>query len=391
MRSVCPDHSGPPPQAPRFSTNRARIHRRTIGYLSILGVLFATVYVAAGFTLLVDPLGLYPWGVRSLRIESQYGSSGNEHLLRAIAAAGFDTLVLGGSTARGFTPALVAEAFPESARAFTFTYSSPRPTDQRVVFAEIARMTSLERLILAFDWIYMLPREVRKDAFPYHLFNDSWHDDHRAVRADALNAAGDALLGRVIDVPGWGYDSWQQRADWLYARHNDPASLAVYRDIVTRGRPQVLKESGGGCADLTALPDYVAFARDMAGKGVRVDILVPPYSLYSYFEWNVVEHRRPFGRSFLERQLRSRRCLVEALSRAPNIRIHAFDNEDWLTGDLANYYDSAHLYHDANYRYVLKAIREGSHLLDAAGFDEYAARLRQRVGAYQVRNSALVE
>lgn len=377
--------------AARYSPNRARIHRRTAQYLTIVGILFATIWVVGLFTLLVDPLGLYPWGVRSPKIARQYGSSGNEHLLRAIAATDFDTLVLGGSTSRGFRPDLVAEAFPDAKRVYTFTYSGPRPTDQRVVFAEIGRMKSLKRLILAFDWIYMLPREVKKEAFPYYLFNDTWRDDHRMIRPDTFQAASDALFGRVIDVPGWGYDWWQRRADRLYAEHGSPESLAAFRDIVARGRPHVFEATNQSCADLTALPDFLAFARGMAGKGTRVEILVPPYSLFAYYEWNVVDYRQRFGQAFLDRQLRSRRCLVEALSREPNIRIHAFDNEDWLTGNLANYYDSAHLYDDANYLYILKAIRDGSHTLDAAGFDDYASRLRRRVAGYDIGDSRRTE
>ena len=86
-----------------------------------------------------------------------------------------------------------------------------------------------------------------------------------------------------------------------------------------------------------------------------------------------------------------RRCAVDALEGYKNTNVHAFDNEDWLTGDLGHYFDSSHIFAESIYKFMLAAIRDKTNTLDKAGFAAYETRLRKRVANYEHYNSRLSE
>ncbi|HEX4532742.1 MAG TPA: hypothetical protein VH000_00810, partial [Rhizomicrobium sp.] len=71
------------------------------------------------------------------------------------------------------------------------------------------------------------------------------------------------------------------------------------------------------------------------------------------------------------------------------VRVFAFDNDDWITADLANYKDTGHIFDDRIIEFQLKSIASGSHILTKRNVGAYINTLRARVVAYQLKNSRL--
>ena len=63
----------------------------------------------------------------------------------------------------------------------------------------------------------------------------------------------------------------------------------------------------------------------------------------------------------------------------------AFDNEDWITGDLGNYADPVHLHSSAVFRHMLRAMTTGtSQIGPFHNVDPEGDRLRERVRTYHL-------
>ncbi|MGZ3411924.1 MAG: hypothetical protein ACXWJ6_04995 [Xanthobacteraceae bacterium] len=103
-----------------------------------------------------------------------------------------------------------------------------------------------------------------------------------------------------------------------------------------------------------------------------------------YYQWLAVN---PFNMlqertAVLGQLLMLRRCTVDAVAGIPNVRVHAFDNEDWITSDLRNYFDTSHIYNKGVFKYLLDEVRQRSHVLTPQNFGAYETRLRERVKNY---------
>ena len=150
-------------------------------------------------------------------------------------------------------------------------------------------------------------------------------------------------------------------------------------------------ESAKTCSDFNAITDHLApFARRWSATGREFAIVIPPYS-YAFY---ALRESKPFfahamGGQLLSNQLLARRCLVEALNGLENVSIYAFDNAEWITGDLANYRDAGHLANDEIRKYMLNAINNGAHRLTTDNIEQYITTLRENILTYEAYNSAL--
>ena len=116
------------------------------------------------------------------------------------------------------------------------------------------------------------------------------------------------------------------------------------REAIERHRAEVATPSQLDCANLDAVNrQLLPFVRELSARGIRVDLFFPPYSYVVYYDWLATPERRMVvGPAFLEDQLLMRRCLVDAASVVPHTRVFAFDDLEWLAGDLRNYSDTTH-------------------------------------------------
>ena len=57
------------------------------------------------------------------------------------------------------------------------------------------------------------------------------------------------------------------------------------------------------------------------------------------------------------------------------VRVFAFDNEYWITGDIGNYRDTAHLFNRDILEYILESVPLRRHQLTSENVDKYSQDL----------------
>ncbi len=122
----------------------------------------------------------------------------------------------------------------------------------------------------------------------------------------------------------------------------------------------------------------------LSARRTPVDVVIPPLSLAAYYE--------PPGGDYPLSSTGNWRCAAAPCWPWTAFRargVFAVDNEDWLTGDLANYKNPTHLRSAAAQIFLLQAVAHGTHRLTKDNVAAQMALLRSRVLHYRVRDSAV--
>jgi len=356
-------------------------------FLVIFALIFAGFWTVTGTLLVVDPLDLYAWG-RPPQLLDDYHRGDTAYLYSAVSRAELDTLFIGSSTTAIFSSSDLQQAFPGARRAFNLSVSGPRPYDRALLSNLVLEHSPARHLLLAVDWFYVQPARQAKPDVPVYLYDEDALNDLRVASPTALRLLLRRLQGGPLALPGWDYAASSHGDDeqrWRQFQRAD--KLAEIRRAVTATRDLLAADSNPGCSGYDALQlQLLPFIRKASSQGRQLDLVIPPYSLAFYA---VSELQPRLGGHVLAHQLALRRCLVDAVDGLPGVRVYAFDDETWITGDLANYGDEGHIYNEAIKRYLLAAIADGSHRLTRANIGEYVATLRANVLNYEPHNSAL--
>ena len=133
----------------------------------------------------------------------------------------------------------------------------------------------------------------------------------------------------------------------------------------------------------TFYPAALAFSK----RGIKLDLLVPPYSLEGYAARRGRQEQKNGTEvsGWYSDIMTLRRCVVEAVANLPNIRVHGFDNDDAITGDLTNYQDIMHIQKPEIYEKILKGISAGTSVLTPENWADYERTLTARVLALQAK------
>ena len=85
---------------------------------------------------------------------------------------------------------------------------------------------------------------------------------------------------------------------------------------------------------------------------------------------------------FLYKQILMRRYVMEHTQSCRNIRVFAFDNIDWITGNLSNYADNFHYAININ-NYIVESIAKNENRLTPENIDQYEARFISNLNNYK--------
>ncbi len=376
-------------RAAKAKRNVAGRARRLRPEVPLFLLLLSGFWGATALVVLVDPLDLYPWG-HAPRLLPDCGADATPFLVAAVARSlEHDTILVGGSTFQAVRAAELEAALPGARRAFNLSYRGPRPADRALVLSRIGDHSAARRVIVALDWIYVLPAHVAAESFPAFLLDaDPWND-LRMVSLDGAELAVASIRGWPLRPPGWDLAPQEARWQESYDRFQAPSGWRSLASLVDRLRGEVDRPGQRTCRDYTAIHEQlVPFARRFSSRGKQLDIVIPPYSLACYFEWMADPARRAFfDGAPLSDLLQSRRCLVDAVEGLPAVRVFAFDNDDAITSNMANYRDSMHLQNREVMGFVLRSVGAGRHRLSRTNFEEYANLLRRRVKAFDCSES----
>jgi hypothetical protein len=359
-----------------------------IGTIAIAYCLLALALV------LIDPFDIYPWGVKpTLKTNGDYSAEATRYLAAAVAkTVAFNTILVGSSTARLYTPQMMEELLPGTRSAFNFSYSAPSSADRAAVFRELLRLSSPRRLIVEVDWTYILPKAFQHSTpgFPLYLYDDVWWNDVRTMTMESFQLSWTLLRGGPLWLPAWSRTPEQASYRDTYAFMQGDAPKADLRAYIARNKISINTPSKLSCADMDSIrEDLAPFVRAMSARGVEVDVVLPVYSWVLYYHTGAPDPRGLSRPSLLNDLLLMRRCLVDSLDDLPRVRIFAFDNVPGLASDWKNYFDPGHLYNFEANRYILSSIAAGEHVLSRDNVDAEIAQLRASVIGYEFTSNEI--
>jgi hypothetical protein len=226
--------------------------------------------------------------------------------------------------------------------------------------------------------------------FPSYLYDRDPLNDLRAVNPKSVRWAMRAVSGR--DYFG-SSPADQDSADNAvrYRTFQSPGRMSALGRAIDRYRTVIDRPTRLSCADFPAVSQQLLpFARQTSRRGARLQVLIPPYALATWYDWRANTLRSSeFGASVFEDQMMLRRCIVLALADIPGVEIFAFDDNAALSGDLANYRDPAHIQSDVAISNMLADMSRGQGRLDRENVEAYLGRMRTLVKAYRLYNSRM--
>ncbi|NBB17399.1 hypothetical protein GVN21_18715 [Caulobacter sp. SLTY] len=340
------------------------------------------------FVTLVDPHDLYPWGARPHLSGKTLAGSAQTQVLNVATNGDFDAILIGSSSAQQFEGPDLARHLSGVKRGYAIVYLGAQPKDQAVVMDRVARAPNLKRVLLSYDLGYLAPAQRMQPNFPNALYDDTPLNDLGAMTPTSLSLAWRLATGQSYDDRQW--DIAPLRAAWA-RRHRvsqTPRVVGRYKSFMAQQKPRLDAPTSLTCADFEANAQIADFARRLQARGVRLDIIIPPYSYAAYSDFNRPERNaRVQGQPAMAAFLQSRRCMIAAVSPYANTRVYGFDLERDLVEDMGNYFDTTHLYGSVAGRRMLEAIGRGENVLTVETFEPYAQEMRRRVVAWEYHNS----
>lgn len=357
-------------------------------FLAAVGLAFAGLVAASAALILIDAHDLYPWGATPHVREESLAGPAQAQILNVVTNGDFDTLLIGASSAQQFEGPDFARYLSGTKKGYAIVYAGAEPGDQAIIMDRVVAAPGLKRVLLSYDLNYLGPADRIQQGFPLALYDDTPLND--------LGAMGPVTWGltwRLATGQRYWNNDWDMRAlrrSWAlrYARSQTPDSVAQARRVIAEQKPRLLAPTSLTCADIPANANIVRLAERLNRRGVRLDIVIPPYSYAAYSEFNHGQrNKRLHGQPALASFLQSRRCMIAAVAPYPNTRVFGFDLEADIVEDMGNYWDTTHLYGPAMGRRMLEAIDRGENVLTVQNFEPYAAEMRRRVAAWDYENS----
>jgi hypothetical protein len=344
-------------------------------------------WLAAAAGTAVDPYDLYPWGAR-VKLHSNYAPEHPGYLTwMAARDPNADVIVVGSSTALLYTPDVIRATFPGSGDVWNLSYSGERPAARDSLLRLIATRAHSRRVIINLDYYYAADPALLNPNFPAFLYDSNPFNDLRII-----NARLPAVLFSTLrkGQPFATGKATEQRFETKFARQyaasRTPATRASWRAVIDRHRWEVDRPGSRRCSDFPAFEkQLIPAVRKMSERGIRVDILLPPYSPLMYYAFMDQARALPInGHSVLEDQLLLRRCAVTETANLPMVAVWAPDRDLSLITDIDNFRDPAHLAWDAKGQSTLKAVGDPKYRLTLDNVDDYVQRMRHTVVNFHI-------
>jgi hypothetical protein len=346
-------------------------------FLPALALVWAIALACYGFVWVVDPYELRSTRPSEHLADHPYPGDIVPQLTSVAVNGGADVVILGASTAMGYTPSMMRAAFPEARRPVNLAYSCADEHDLGLILPRLELSPSLKRVIVSLDATLISTCGTSHSPLDQRYYVASWHDPVPEFSLEAVGLARRVANGGELDQPAWRPDT--SAAAWP-PMTAQPELMAKARRYVALARGRAAAGAPFPCERVTVLRVLTPFIRREAARGVIVDILSPPYSLALYSDWTA--SLNPFPGPPFVTAMALRRCVLLATAGVPNVYFHAFD-ADPLTANLSLYRDLGHIRDDSVYQAILNHIAARDHLLTPQQWPAFESRLKRDVDAFQ--------
>jgi hypothetical protein len=310
----------------------------------------------------------------------------------------FDSVFTGTSLSGNFLPEHLADKTPWK-RTLKLTFPGARPIEQQIVTERALATGNVSHVfweVFPYQFLLFPSVEIKKmsdaDDFPLYLYNSSRLDDYRyLLRMSTLVAAIGVIYGEnYYNIsPIEHIDYWQHEctAEKTCKPFHDAKSITQIKAAYTQPHFSLLAGSEVAAIDYSAADRYLLDTlMPYCNKNVSFDLFFPPVSMLWFARQGAAE---------FDYQLYMLRYVVNKTAACKNIRVYAFNNELWITGDLAHYHDPRHFYGGVQ-DYIIDAMGVGKHIITMDNIDEFEKHFVENVNAYvpwasteeQLRNSS---
>ncbi|MDO9337479.1 MAG: hypothetical protein Q7T61_13850 [Caulobacter sp.] len=360
-------------------------------YLAAAGAALAGALAVFGFIAIVDPHDLYPWGARPHLAETTLAGQAQADVLNVATNGDFDALLVGASSAQQYEGPDLARHLGGVRRGYAIIYLGAQPRDLAVVLDRVASAPNLKRVVLSYDLGYLLPMHRIQGDFPSALYDDSPLNDPGAFSLTSLELSWRLATRQSYENRRWDIAPLRRGLAEKYRNSRTPRIAAIYRGFIAQQKGRLDAPTSLTCRDFEANGLIARLAGRLQARGVRLDVVIPPYSYAAYSDLSRAERNdRLRGQPALAAFLQARRCMIAAVAPIPGTRVHGFDLDADIVEDMANYWDTTHLYGPVIGRRILGDIDRGDHVLTTETFEPYAREMRRRVVAWDYRNSAMI-
>jgi len=337
-----------------------------------------------GFVWFADPYELRFTRPAERLADHPYPAEVVPRLMSVAANGGVDMIIVGASTALGYTPNMMRQAFPDVHDPANLAYACASPADFGLFLPLFGRSRTLKRVIISLDvsLIANCAGQERPDLDPRY-YTRSWSDPVPDFNAESLELSAGVLRTGVLDLAAWRALPGD-RVNWITTAPPvtaEPSYMAKLRRYVEAARG---KATGGARLPCSAVPSLqttiVPFIRRMAARGVKVDLLAPPLSLPVYSEWTVAW--TPFKAPPFASVMALQRCAVLMTAGLPNVHFDSFDTDESIVGNLSLYRDTEHVGRVDTYRRILQLIASGQARVTAQDWPQHEAALKREIDTY---------
>ncbi len=353
--------------------------------LVVLMILSGFVLGPALLVYWVDPFQVYH---RSFLKQTGYGSNqwyqhaGWVNTVLSNPEEKYSAVVLGSSVAANYDQHLFESKLPSWGRVMNLSVNGGVPKMQSSIAESVLnKAKNVKHIFWDVHYFYAIGSEVGKDLdFPYYLYDKELHNDtpyffnssnvyssikevfgnYSEFSYDIINN-GPWYQG-LLNAGRFDVFSPVEKKKEMLGKLNFDSSFSPQKkeEYSRRLYPNVDKH----------LLDIVM---PICNSDIKVDIVFSPTTRYFYATTLDVD--------FLYKQIYMRRYIVEKVQRCNNVRVFAFDNEDWITTNLANYADFFHFDKKIN-GYILESIASDKHQLTLSNIDEYERQFIAAINAY---------
>jgi hypothetical protein len=359
--------------------------RRFSLFIVTISLVWVAALAAYGFVWAIDPYEL-----RSVRPGEQlalhaYPEDVTPRLAPAAAAEGVDVAIVGGSTAMGYTPLMMRRAFPRADHPVNLAYPCATGGDLALILRRLEATPRLKRLIISLDFTLMWPCISAASPLDPRYYQPSWYDPAPEFNPTSIELANSVLRTGMLDMPAWR-PRVPDRVDGVNfapALTTQPAEIAAITRDAEIARSTVTSDPEVSCAAIPALArDVFPSVHRLAARGVKVDLLAPPYSLAFYFRSSSSGEGSATSRSLFARLMAIRRCALAASAGIPGVQFHSFDTDLSIVGNLSEYGDVGHIRDYATYDRILRGIAAGGAVVAPDRWDAVEAQLKSELTSY---------
>jgi hypothetical protein len=290
-------------------------------------------------------------------------------------------VVVGASSAQGYTPAMLRSAFPAAQRPFNLAYPCSTPGDYRILLPRLEASERLKRVIFSLDYTLVWPCDGATPLDPRY-YTLPWNEPVPEFGARSVELSVRTLLTGVVDVPKWRQHP-PDRVDGMTnvaSLTRSPSSLADIADKLDYMHDQIASAGEVSCDAVPVVRRLIApFVQRLSRRGVAVDILSPPYSLAYYTN----PHSGHTPQETFVYLMALRRCTLAMTAGLPNVRFHFFDADPSITDQLSNYGDRAHICSPSVDLAILRHIASGDHVLTPSQWPAAETLLRRELTSFR--------